>query len=248
MLGASRTNVGESLVALAEDQARKVDALLVQRCRSGDDSAWAAIVDRFSSYVYAIALRHGLTDHQAQDVYQEVFMRAFTHLETLCDEGALKPWIAQLTRRAAVDALRVEVREVPAPDAGQLAAEHLDLDQIEEAIAVQRALDDLPAPFGEALGRFFLMDQSYRTIGEALCVPAGTVASRISRGLSMLRAVLDPDGERPPKPRQRGHELLGLRDGSRGEAAAIVCGRRGRGAAACGCRASHPVRHFSDAR
>ena len=38
--------------------------------------------------------------------------------------------------------------------------------------------------------RFFLEDQSYRTIGEALGVPPGTVASRISRGLALLRELL----------------------------------------------------------
>jgi RNA polymerase sigma-70 factor (ECF subfamily) len=170
--------------------------MLVQRCRSGSDAAWAAVVDRFSSYVYAIAIRFGLSDDRAQDVYQDVFTRAFTELGSLREDGALKPWIAQLTRRAAIDRLRADARELPtggeeAPDAEP------ELEQIELAITVQRVLDDLPSPFGEVLRRFFIQDQSYRTIGAALGIAPGTVASRISRGLSMLRAVLDHD----PDPR-----------------------------------------------
>jgi RNA polymerase sigma-70 factor (ECF subfamily) len=184
-----KTHPGAPVPTMAE-HARQADALLVQRCRRGDESAWATIVDRFSSYVYAIAIRFGLTDDRAEDVYQEVFTRAFTHLASLRDDGALKPWIAQLTRRAAIDRLRADACELPALGAEEVPDEDPNLEQVELAMTVQRALDDLPAPFGEALRRFFIDDQSYRTIGAALGVPAGTIASRISRGLSMLRGVL----------------------------------------------------------
>jgi RNA polymerase sigma-70 factor (ECF subfamily) len=174
----------------AEGRSRQLDALLVQRCRAGDEAAWAAVVDRFSSYVYAIAIRFGLSDDRAQDVYQDVFTRAFIHLDSLREDGALKPWIAQLTRRAAIDRLRADAHELPALGAEEVPDAEPDLEQIELALTVHRALDDLPAPLGEVLSRFFVEDQSYRTIGAALDVAPGTVASRISRGLSMLRAVL----------------------------------------------------------
>jgi RNA polymerase sigma factor (sigma-70 family) len=186
----SATSVGRRE---AEGRARQVDALLVQRCRAGDAAAWAAIVGRFSSYVYAIAIRFGLSDDRAQDVYQDVFTRVFTHLDSLREDGALKPWIAQLTRRAAIDRLRADARELPALGAENMPDEEPDLEHIELAATVHCALDDLPAPFGEVLSRFFIEDQSYRTIGAALGVAPGTIASRISRGLSLLRTVLDPE-------------------------------------------------------
>lgn len=175
-----------------EARSRAIDARLVRRCRGGDESAWTAIVERFSNYVYAIALRFGCSDDKAEDVFQEVFARVFTHLGTLRDDGALKPWIAQLTRRAAIDRLRADAHEIGVPDDEEVLTEGPDLEQIEQAMAVHRALDALPAPTSDVLRRFFLYDQSYRTIGDALGIPPGTVASRISRGLSALRTVLDP--------------------------------------------------------
>jgi RNA polymerase sigma-70 factor (ECF subfamily) len=60
-------------------------------------------------------------------------------------------------------------------------------------MTVCRALDDLPSPFCEVVTRFFLQDQSYRTISEALGIASGTVASRVSRGLVMLREALEAD-------------------------------------------------------
>jgi RNA polymerase sigma factor (sigma-70 family) len=170
--------------------------MLVERCRAGDEAAWAQIVDRFSSYVYAIAMRFGVSSERAGDVHQEVFLRMFTQLGALRDPGALRPWIAQITRRAAVDALRAGSRELPAGEAELAFDRERGLDELDEAMAVNFALDELPSPFGDALRRFFVEDESYRTIGEALGIPPGTVASRISRGLSLLRELLEsaPNG------------------------------------------------------
>lgn len=187
-------SAGASAKQSGGDLGRQVDARLVERCRRGDETAWITIVDRFSSYVYAIATRFGVSDDRIEDVYQEVFTRAFIHLPSLREAGALRPWIAQLTRRAATDRLRADAREPAGLVAGEVADADVDLDQVELAMTVQRALDELPAPFGDVLRRFFLEDQSYRTIGAALGVPAGTVASRISRGLSMLRETLNQAG------------------------------------------------------
>ena len=57
------------------------DAELVRRMRAGDEAAWAAFVERYSRYVYAIAIRaYRLREHDAEDVFQEVFARAYSHL------------------------------------------------------------------------------------------------------------------------------------------------------------------------
>jgi RNA polymerase sigma factor (sigma-70 family) len=63
------------------------------------------------------------------------------------------------------------------------------LAQLEEAFDVHEALADLPEHCREILDRFFARDESYRAIGEALELPAGTIASRISRCLDKLRDV-----------------------------------------------------------
>jgi RNA polymerase sigma-70 factor (ECF subfamily) len=180
-------------IATLEERARRLDASLVRRCRAGDEAAWVAIVERFSAYVYAIATRFRLREDRVEDVYQEVFTRVFTRLDSLRDEAALKPWIAQLTRRAAIDRLRLDVRETPVLDAELLSGEEPGFEEVEKAMTVYRALDAVPSPYREAVNLFFLQDQSYRMISETLGISAGTVASRISRGLAMLREVLAAD-------------------------------------------------------
>jgi RNA polymerase sigma factor (sigma-70 family) len=59
--------------------------------------------------------------------------------------------------------------------------------RLDQALSVHEALARLPEHCREILDRFFCRDESYQTLGEALAVPAGTIASRISRCLAKLR-------------------------------------------------------------
>ena len=173
------------------------DARLVARCRQGDEEAWRALVERFSRYVYAIAIQaFRLSEQDAEDVFQEVFARVFERLDTLREDEAVRPWIAQLTRRLCIDRLRSGGREfaADADDLPETAADDV-LAQLEEAFDVHDALAGLPEHCREILDRFFARDESYRAIGEALELPAGTIASRISRCLEKLREPFQRDSD-----------------------------------------------------
>ncbi len=64
---------------------------------------------------------------------------------------------------------------------------------------MREMLATLPESCQEILDRFFARDESYKTIGEALDLPSGTIASRISRCLERLKAVMeDPDATSRP--------------------------------------------------
>jgi RNA polymerase sigma factor (sigma-70 family) len=169
------------------------DAQLVARCRKGDEGAWNELVERFSRYVYAIAVQaFRLPQHDAEDVFQEVFARVYQHLDRLRDDEAIRPWIAQLTRRVCIDRLRAGGRESPVDtDEFERGSEDGTLAGLDEALTVRAGLDAIGDPCRDILDRFFARDESYKTIGEALDLPAGTIASRISRCLSKLRLQLE---------------------------------------------------------
>jgi RNA polymerase sigma-70 factor (ECF subfamily) len=179
------------------------DGVLVARCRGGDRAAWDELVERFSRYVLAIARQaYGLRDGDAEDVFQEVFVRVWERLDTLRDDEAFKPWIAQLTRRCCVDHLRAGAREGVVPEVDEQAA--LDvIELLDESLVVRDALAMLGADCREILDRFFARDESYRTIGDALGLPSGTVASRISRCLAKIREQLEQPNGGPPLGRKR---------------------------------------------
>src|SRR6478736_2256195 len=94
------------------------DAGLVARCRAGDDDAWEELVRRFSRYVLAIAQQaYRLSPADAEDVFQDVFARTYERLGDLRNDEAVRPWIAQLTRRLCIDRIRAGSRESADPEA-----------------------------------------------------------------------------------------------------------------------------------
>ena len=171
------------------------DGELVARCRRGEPEAWNELVERFSRYVYAICIQaFKLSQHDAEDVFQEVFTRAYEHLDKLRDDNAIRPWLAQLTRRLCIDRLRSGAHEQPEDVIDPMGVDET-LARLDDAIAVHEALAILPDSCQDILDRFFARDESYRTIGEALDLPSGTIASRISRCLAKLRLQME---EMPP--------------------------------------------------
>ena len=168
------------------------DAALVARCRTGSDDAWAELVQRYSRYVYAIAVQaFRLSEHDADDVFQETFARVYDRLGTLRDDDAFRPWLAQLTRRLCLDKLREGSRVEALEESALAVAAEDELDRLDEALAVRHALVGLSDNCREILDRFFACDESYRTIAATLDLPPGTVASRISRCLASLRERLE---------------------------------------------------------
>jgi RNA polymerase sigma-70 factor (ECF subfamily) len=141
-----------------------------------------------------------LPQHDAEDVFQDLFARVYERLDSLRDDQALRPWIAQLTRRLCIDRLRAGAREQPVErELPDQPAEDV-LSELEEAFDVHGALASLPDNCREILDRFFARDESYRAIGDALNLPAGTIASRISRCLDKLRALFAEETSYPARP------------------------------------------------
>jgi len=171
------------------------DAELVARCRTGDDGAWALLVERFARYVHAILVRaYRLCPAVAEETFHDVFARVYEQLPKLRDDAAFRPWLAQVTRRVAVDALRAGPREHPVDSALiedlDIAADDL-IAELEQALTVRVAMAELPTLCGDVLDRCFARDETYATIGAALDIPAGAIAARIAHCLGRLRMKLE---------------------------------------------------------
>ena len=82
------------------------DRVLVIRAASGDDQAFAAIVNRYSRLLRAIASRALGSSADVDDVVQETFLAAWTHLDSVIDGETIAGWLATTTRRRSIDSLR----------------------------------------------------------------------------------------------------------------------------------------------
>jgi RNA polymerase sigma-70 factor (ECF subfamily) len=143
--------------------------------------------------LYATAFRLTRNSHDAEDLVQETFLRAFKGFDRYTPGTNVRAWLYTILHRVRTDAFRragrrpitVElIDEGPAvPPAAQDA-----LASGGEALA--RALDGLPEVFRIAVVLRDVEELSYAEISQALEIPIGTVMSRIHRGRALLRQSL----------------------------------------------------------
>ena len=175
------------------------DASLVGRSTSGDDAAFAVLVQRYQGPLYRHALRLTPDRRLAEDVVQEAFITAWRRLPTLQDPGAFRGWLYQITTRRSIDAFRALKPEVPVDTTEPGVLDGASSELGPEGRAEQRAqLGDLAAalqtlPLGQraAWSMREIDGLSYDEIAVALGVPASTVRGRIARARGALMERMD---------------------------------------------------------
>ena len=176
------------------------DSALVARCAGGDESALAALYDRYSSVAYGLAMRIVRDAALAEDVVQEAFLAAWRGASRF-DESRSKvsTWLLSLVHHKAVDVVRrEEARPKPAsedaperPDDADVAREVVRAD---DAAAVRRALVQLTAPQRQVLELAYFGGLTQSELAEHLGEPIGTIKSRTHAALGRLRELLDGAG------------------------------------------------------
>jgi len=178
------------------------DTHLVERCLSGDDAAWEALVKTHTRRVYAICYRFTGADGEAQDITQEVFLRVFQTLKSFrAGEGSFVVWLTRLTRNLLIDHYRrgkmqrmtdsIEDQLPVLEEHGSAAARTEGMLEGREASEMlQAALQKLSPELREAVVLRDLEELEYREIAVVLKVPEGTVKSRLNRGRAELARVL----------------------------------------------------------
>jgi len=169
------------------------DAELVLKTRAGDREAFGKLVERHRRTVFALALQRGFQDAEADDVAQEVFVKAFKNLGSLADPEAFPRWLYGIASHVAADAARnrkrrrdgVGLEQTAEPTATPINA--WPVDQQGEERRVLRALSELPEDQRLVLTLRYMEGLSPKEIAERLGEPRGTVRSRLHHGLNFLQ-------------------------------------------------------------
>jgi len=159
------------------------DALapLVRAAQAGDRGAFDALYRRFGRMVHGILLAHGPRE-EAEDLVQEVFVKAWSRLTDLREPAAFGGWLARMARHRATDALRGR-REQSSIDETLPAADSTDA----EALAVMRIVHALPEAYRETLVLRLVEGLSGPEIAELTGLSPGSVRVNLHRGVALLR-------------------------------------------------------------
>lgn len=184
---------------MLEDGRNVDDAALVKRCLTGDAEALAVFVDRFERLVFGLCYRLLGDRHEAEDVTQETFYRAFRHLKHWDGRRPLRPWLLKIAvNRCRTASSRRSRHPVATEDCAQWsAAERCTAELAEE---LQRGLQLLRPEYRQTFVLFYQQELSVAEIAELLGCPQGTVKTWLYRARRELaehlrqRQVVNEDG------------------------------------------------------
>lgn len=154
----------------------------------------AQLYDRYSSVVYAVALRVLGDTGAAEDILQEIFMQVWRKPESFeAGRGNLAPWLAVITRNRAVDVLRKRRPQTEISD--NLMSIEPDMasetDRGRAVDKVRAVLKEMPAAQRSALEMAYFEGYSHSEISAKTGEPLGTIKTRIRAGLMILRKAVD---------------------------------------------------------
>ncbi len=181
----------------------KSDAELIAACRRGNELAWNKLVDRYQRLIITIPRRTGLSEEQAADILQEVFLTLFEKLDEIEQPDKIRSWIVTTAKFKTWGAVRgekgfyspeseqeMEAEMANLPDASPLADERLI--ELEQQHLIRTALKELEERCQKILSMIYLQDAaaSYAEVAQEIGVGETSISPLRARCLKKLAKVL----------------------------------------------------------
>ncbi|MDU4892026.1 MAG: sigma-70 family RNA polymerase sigma factor [Clostridium sp.] len=142
------------------------------------------IINKYSDMVYRLALARTKNITDAEDIFQEVFIRLIKNIDKLHGEDHIKPWLIKVTINCSKTLLTSSwfKRTVPLEDTLKFSTP--------EKTSIYYAVLDLPIKYRTVIYLFYYEDLSINEISETLKTKESTVKSQLSRGRNLLKKIL----------------------------------------------------------
>jgi RNA polymerase sigma-70 factor (ECF subfamily) len=170
----------------------EIDPTVLNRARLGDQRAFAALVEHYDAGLRQLAFRLLGDRDRMDDALQETYVQAFRSLPHFRGSSAPGTWLYRIAYNACLDEVK-RTRQVVSLDSVRDRADPRPgaAERLPEQGALADALAQLPPADRAAVLLVDAQGFDYRSAGEVLRVPEGTVASRLNRARALLRRALD---------------------------------------------------------
>lgn len=181
---------------------QETEAAAIARARTGDGEAFRLLVERHSRSVFRLGFRLTGNQHDAEDVVQETFLRAYKQLDRYDGRASFHTWIYRIASNYALDLLRGRKRVEQRKDENQLpvvesiAADDPAADRLVYSTQVRRRLSDAMEDLSQQERSAFVLRHyeglSIEQIGDALGLAESATKNSIFRAVQKLRRALEP--------------------------------------------------------
>jgi RNA polymerase sigma-70 factor (ECF subfamily) len=186
--------------ALAVDGGEPADEALIQQVLAGNTALFELLMRRYNERVYRAARSIVRDEHEAEDVMQQVYVNAFTHLSQFTGAARFSTWLTRIAVNEALARVRRQGRydsfDEPRSKVEPFATQHPADDPERQAFAqelrglLERAIDSLPNGMREVFVLREVEGLSTLEVAECLDVSEDVVKTRLSRGRALLRRLL----------------------------------------------------------
>ncbi|MBO4213668.1 MAG: RNA polymerase sigma factor [Lachnospiraceae bacterium] len=152
------------------------------------------LIKEYQNLIFSICLRHVGDYFVAEDLTQETFISAYTHLDTFDGENE-KAYLARIASNKCIDYLRSAGRRMIATPEEEMPEESSERDELVNSVMnkeilanIQEVVDNLPPPYREVARLYFVEDKSAKEIAFELSTPLKTVQTRIYRARDLVKA------------------------------------------------------------
>lgn len=170
---------------------------LIQQAQAGKTAAFAELVNRHGQMVYNLALRTLNDPHEAEDIAQETFVRAWQSLKRFRGDARFSTWLYRITTNLCFNRLPRMKNELNALDADaivNLTDQRLHAEgqllSVELRHQLHAAIDNLPESYRLLITLRHLQEMSYAEIADITNMPLGTIKTGIFRARRLLRKTL----------------------------------------------------------
>ena len=195
------TAVAAPFLILANDERARVtrpgpreeDRAAIEATQKGDREAFDSLVERYQRDVYRLCYRYVGDHHDASDLAQDVFLKAYRAIGRFRGESAFSTWLHRLATNVALMSYRTRGRRerLVAPVEDPAAFDRGTTPKAGEQIDLERALVRLPAGAREVFVLHDMEGFGHAEIGQMLGIAEGTSKAQLFRARRMLRGMLD---------------------------------------------------------
>ncbi|WP_133993910.1 RNA polymerase sigma factor [Dinghuibacter silviterrae] len=173
-------------------QTGQTDAELIHRIRKGEHTLFACLVERYQSYVFTLVLRQMGNREDAEEVAQDVFVKAYRSLADFRGDARFSTWLYTIVKTSCATFLRRKRPVINSLDKVELAADTQNPAETRSRHdALNRAIRLLSPEDAQVLTLFYQGEQTLEEIGRIMGLETNTVKVRLHRARHRLREVIE---------------------------------------------------------
>ncbi len=176
------------------------DSVIIKLVLNGNQQAYALLVNRYQQYVFTLVLRMVKSREEAEEVAQDVFIKAYRALASFNGESKFSTWLYTITHNTSLSFLRKKKVVIHSLDNETVMLEADSKDSGMEANLVEqksksqmldKAIALLSADDAHLISLFYKAEQSLDEIGQILGIESNAVKVRLFRARTRLREKLE---------------------------------------------------------